>query len=57
MAYKVKSLESELTKLCFEARRCMGEASKAGDMKRYEYWRGMNDAYTDAARRAEKHGV
>lgn len=57
MAYKVKPLESELTKLCFEARRCMGEASKVGDMKQYEYWRGMNDAYTDAARRAEKHGV
>ena len=57
MAYKVESLEQKLTQLCFEARRELGKARKAGNRIAAEYWRGKDEAYTNAARLAEEHGA
>ena len=57
MSYKIGPLERELSRRCFEARRMVGDAANAGDAKTAEYWKGLAEAYAEAARLAEDYGA
>lgn len=57
MSYKVGPIERELTQRSFAADRNAGTAARNGNVLELEYWRGMRDAYAEAARYAESMGA
>ena len=54
MAYKIGPLEHEFTMRHFQAERNITHDAAQNDKEKVAYWQGVAEAYTEAAREAER---